>query len=95
MVEFKDGATVSLDNRAFTPIQGLVIRDATLTLNGDLTVVGDGQDDGFMAVCVGQGAEGILNINGGTLTCGSSDGPLPNQTGPIVNVSGLSNTRLI
>jgi hypothetical protein len=41
-------------------------------------------------VCVGQGADGTLIINGGTLTCGSETGSLPNQTGPIVDGNGES-----
>jgi hypothetical protein len=90
MAELKDNAIVFVNEPPPTAIQGLVIRDANLTVNNDLTVVGDGQDDGFMAVCVGQGANGILNINGGTLTCGSTEGPLPGQTGPIVNNFGGS-----
>jgi hypothetical protein len=90
MAEFKDNAIVFVDEPPPTAIQGLVIRDANLTMNNDLAVVGDGQDDGFMAVCIGQGANGILNINTGTLTCGSTDGPLPGQTGPILNNFGGS-----
>ena len=90
MAEFKDGAVVNVNEPPLSPIQGLVIRDATLTVNSDLTVVGDGQDDGFMAVCVGQGANGTLNINDGILTCGSAEGPLPGQTGPIADGNGES-----
>ncbi len=88
MAEFKDGAVVHVNEPPISPIQGLVIRDANLIVNNDLTVVGDGQDDGFMAVCVGQGANGTLNINSGILQCGSNSGPLPGQTGPILNNGG-------
>jgi hypothetical protein len=49
MAEFKDGVSVSVDEQLPSAIQGLVIRDANLILNHDITVVGDGQDDGFMA----------------------------------------------
>jgi hypothetical protein len=90
MAEFKDGAVVHVNEPPLSPTQGLVIRDANLIVNNDLTVVGDGQDDGFMAVCVGQGANGTLTINSGTLTCGSNEGPLENQTGPIADGNGHS-----
>lgn len=90
MAEFRDNAVVFVNEPPLSAIQGLVIRDANLTVNSDLTVVGDGQDDGFMAVCVGQGADGILNINDGILTCGSTDGPLEGQTGPVLNNYGGS-----
>ena len=70
MAEFKDGAIACVNEPPPSPIQGLVIRDANLIVNNDLTIVGDWQDDGFMAVCIGQGANGMLTINSGTLTCG-------------------------